>query len=69
MVLWNPFKKVFTNYHILSIFEVILSLLFLIIFVLPHDLTRNLCFGRFKTLCYDLCLYVQLLNSPFRFLF
>ena len=28
MVLWNPFKKVITNYYIFFIFEVTLSLLF-----------------------------------------
>ena len=28
MVFWNPFKKVLTNYYILQIFVVILSLIF-----------------------------------------
>ena len=31
MVFWDPFKKVFTNYYILQIFEITLSLIFVYI--------------------------------------
>ena len=58
MVFWNPVKKVFTNYYILQIFEVTLSLIFGYISSTTWFNTK-LRFVRFKVLCILIFVYVH----------